>query len=306
MDISYDSASLESVSDFDAVLIGDIRLTRTVENIDGPKLIQLTRGDHADLDILALKRSGVTIAGASPVLARHVSEHALGLACAVLGDSDLQGATSRDDVEKALSANADWLRNLKLGIVGLGRVGQRMAEQAKGLFKEIVFADVRTPPHGVVSNLGIRRSTLDLVLSTCDVVSLHVQWGPASNLLLDERELRLMSRDSVLVNTADVRLVSESALTEIVEAGGIRGCGLDVIGEAASGTENTLLAVRGVVATPYVAGRGDHADDEVAAFIVANIEKALETGSPEGLIEVIDFPRAGDPSFWSSEMAPRA
>lgn len=301
VEVSDDPAALQCSEKFDAALVGDIRLGQSVDSIEGPKFIQLTSGHHADLNILDLQRSGVTAAGSSPVLSRYVAMHALGLVCAVIGNSRRSGLNGREDIEISRSQYSVSLKKLRLGIVGFGRVGQRMAEVAKGLFKEVVFSDVRTPPHGVASALGIRRSTLDLVLSTCDVVSLHVQWGPASDPLIDEREIRLMSRESVLINTADVRLVNESALIAALENDEIRGAGLD----ASLGSEHPILTTPGSVVTPHVAGRSSEADDEVANFVIGNIEKALGDGEPQGLIELIDFPRSGDPSFWSSEMAPR-
>ena len=73
------SFDLKNAADFDALLIGDVRLGARIEKLAGPKLIQLTRGDHLDVDVLALNNSGVTVAGASPALAGFVVAFARGL-----------------------------------------------------------------------------------------------------------------------------------------------------------------------------------------------------------------------------------
>ena len=288
---------------FNAVLIGDCRLgsplATTGEN--GPKVIQLTRGHHLDVDTAGLVSSGVTVAGAAPVLARDVARQALGLALAARQPQRPSGMQTRDEVTAVLENTKPSLDGLTVGVVGFGRVGAAMADLCAGFGANVIYSDVRTAARGATATAGLRRSTLDLLLSQSDIVTLHVQWGPTSDPLLTERELRLMGRGSVLVNTADSRLVDAEALITLLRSGRVGGAGLDI--EESSAAQ--FADVPGAVLTPYLAARSDGADEAVARFVVDNIETALSGGEPAGVLEIIDFPRAGDPAFWSSKMSPR-
>jgi phosphoglycerate dehydrogenase-like enzyme len=305
LEISSDPAALAGADRFDALLIGDIRFESKLAGAIGPKFIQLTRGDHMAVDAMALAKSGVTVAGSSPALAEFVAEHALALASTITWDHGPRGLISREETARSFIERRAKLGELKLGVIGFGRVGQALVGKASGLFKSVVYSDVRTASHSVAAHLGVRRSTLDLLLSTCDVVSLHVQWGPTSNPLIGERELRLMGKTAVLVNTADGRLVDERALIAALGAGEIGGAALDVVSTGAPNSDHPLTGMRDTALTPYIAARTGDADNAVASFVIGNIERALTGERPKGLIEVTDFPRSGDPSFWSSYMAPR-
>ncbi len=284
----------DSLSGFDALLIGDGHLDETLSAVGdlGPKVVQLTRGHHRDVDAEKLAAAGVTVAGASPVLAPYVARHAIGLALAATGE----GSTNASPVTD-IEARSAALAGKTVGIVGFGRVGRATAELAHLLGATVIYADVRTAPHGSTTASGARRSTLDLLLSKSDIVSLHVQWGPTSNPLIAARELRLMAQGRVLVNTADARLVDHKALAESISAGRIAAA-MDVEG-------SQLPESMPVAFTDYTVARSEEADENVAEFVISNIETALSGGQPDGIVEIVDFPPAGDPAFWSSKMSPR-
>ena len=144
-----------------------------------------------------------------------------------------------------------------------------------------------------------------MLLSTSDFVFLTASWGPTADPLIGERELRLMSEKAVLVNVADGRLINEEALLAALESESIAGAGLDVAAAGTPTAGHPLASAKNCVLTPYVAARTEEADDAVAQFVVENIVDTLNGKTPQGLVEVIDFPKAGDPAFWSSQMAPR-
>ena len=300
--VSGDEAP-ESLNGFDAVLIGDgrLRLPLSAFGQNGPKLVQLTRAHHLDVDAAALALSGVTVAGASPVLAPFVARHALALALGARQQQRPAVLQSRDELTAVVERAGPSLDGLTVGVVGFGRIGAAMAGLCAGFGAKVIYSDIRTAARSATAVAGLRRSTLDLLLSQSDVVTLHVQWGPTSDPLLTERELRLIGPESVLVNTADARLVDAEALIAFLRSGRVVGAGLDIEESAAA----QFVDVPGALLTPYVSARSTEADDAVAPFVVDNIETALSGGEPAGVVEIVDFPRAGDPAFWSSKMAPR-
>lgn len=295
-------APLPDLSSFDAVLLGDCKLSEplTSTGANGPKFLQLTRGHHRSTDMLSLNDDGVIVAGTSPVLARQVAEYALGLAVIALSGNTPQDLVDNQAIYQVLERSSQVLSGKTLGVVGFGRTGQATANLAASHGTNVIYADVRTAQHGSTDGSKARRSTLDLLLSKSDVVSLHVQWGPTSNPLISHRELRLMQRGAVLVNTADARLIDHEDLRTALENGKIR-VGFDIEEPAAAKFREAPNAI----VTPYLATRSEQADTDVAEFVVANTENALGGSEPDGVIEMIDFPKAGDPAFWSSRMSPR-
>jgi hypothetical protein len=276
----------QSLAGFDAVLIGDeplvVPLALTGDGDDsGPKFVQLTRGHHRDVDVAGLSEMGVTVAGASPVLAAPIADHCTQQISQLRSVNDMSGLT--------------------IGVVGFGRIGSVMATACARAGATVLYSDIRTPMHGLAT--AFRRSTLDMLLSKSDVVSLHVQWDAnASNPLIRERELRLVGTDSILVNGADTRLVDNAALAEWLSEKKIGGAVLDIEQPDAAlfdGIPNTTV-------TPYTAVRTPQNDSAVAAYVVKNGSTALTGGEPSGIVETIGLPRAGDPAFWPSKMYPRS
>ncbi len=307
IETAADSVTEQSLATFDAVLVGDTPLSSPLSPAEDkkPALIQLTRGHHRQIDAATLTRAGIAVAGASPVLASHIATRAFDLATAARNVQHKSEIQHGEKVTATPNDRSDSLADLTVGIVGFGRIGRALAERCVAAGANVIYCDIRTATHGSAAATGVRRLTLDLLLSQSDIVSLHVQWGPTSDPLITERELRLMGRDSVLVNTADARLVDTAALANVLNSGRIGGAGLDI-----EEPESSQLAdAPNTVITPYTAARSDEADNAVARFVVDNIETALSGGEPDGLpdglLEIVDFPRSGDPAFWSSKMAPR-
>ncbi len=301
--VAAEANQLPTLSGFDALLIGDGPLSAPIMSIpaDGPKLIQLTRGHHRDVDAAVLAASGITVAGAAPALADHIARHVILGAIAVHERSAHPAPETQGALNAAIAANQSWLSACIVGIVGFGRVGRAVAKLVMPHVAKVIYSDIRTAPHGATANTNIRRSTLDLLLSQSDIATLHVQWGPTSNPMLGTRELRLPGKESILVNAADARLVDGKALAHVLDTGQIGGAVLDIEDPQYS----RLQGLPNMLITPYNAVRSEAADSDVAGFVVSNIEKALSGGGPDGVIEMIDYPRAGDPAFWSSRMSPR-
>jgi phosphoglycerate dehydrogenase-like enzyme len=299
--------TLERSPGADAVLVGDHRLPVPIIRLTGARLVQLTRGDHPDVDVVSLTEVGVAVAGASLVLAPIVADYTLGLIAAITDPSGPRGEAARELIVQLTKNDAQLtrLKGLGVGVVGFGRVGQHVVSRVKRLGAVPVIADIRTPSHDPMQQLGVRRYTLDRLLSGCDVVSLHVPWGPTADPLIGARELRLMPETAVLLNTADARVVDNDALASEIAAGSLSGAALDVRPDLLGAAGQRLAVLSEVLITPYVAGRSPEGDGAVAEFVVANIERAMRGEQPLGLVELNQFPRTGDPAFWPSRMAPR-
>jgi glyoxylate reductase len=141
------------------------------------------------------------------------------------------------------------LRGGRLGIVGLGGIGARVAARGRAFGMEIAYFGRRESPHA--AELDAVRLDLDELLATSDVLSLHTPLTPETKHLIGARELGLMKPTATLVNTARGAVVDEAALVEALRAKRIAGAGLDVF-EDEPNVHPGLLALDNVVLLPHI------------------------------------------------------
>lgn len=137
------------------------------------------------------------------------------------------------------------------GIVGLGSIGRNVALRAKGFGCTVVSCDPFWP-EAFAREHGIRQVELDELFGISDIVSLHCPLTPSNYKLIGERELSLMKRTAILVNTARGELVDEAALYRSLTEGQIAGAALDVLqDEPPEGSP--ILSAPNIVVTPHTA-----------------------------------------------------
>ena len=147
---------------------------------------------------------------------------------------------------------------------------------------EVYYHDITTPIHWRI-NKKIRRISLDLLISRCQIVSLHVRPGPTSTPLISNRELSLMMEDSILINLSDEQLIDNNCIPEIKEMK----------------IDNRYISFQNI---PNIFDIKSCKDELIIEFITNNLFSCIKGESPKGLVDYIDYPSTGDPSFWSSKM----
>lgn len=165
------------------------------------------------------------------------------------------------------------IRDRQLGIIGIGRIGQLVAEKAQALGMRIAYytKNRRQLP-------GCESMSLDQLLSTSDVVSLHVPLLPETRHLIDRTALSRMKRSSYLINTSRGAVVDENALVWALKEGIIKGAGLDVY-ENEPKVHPGLLALENVVLVPHLASATDGTRLAMADLAARNAVNVL-SGKP--------------------------
>ncbi|HEV2634477.1 MAG TPA: NAD(P)-dependent oxidoreductase [Actinocrinis sp.] len=144
------------------------------------------------------------------------------------------------------------LRDLRLGLVGLGRIGSRVARLATALGIRVA-AWSPTPDPRRMAEAGATAMELDDLLIGSDVVSLHLRAGQGAGPVIDARRIGLLGRRAVLVNTARAALVDTDALREALAAGRIAGAALDVHDQEPLPPQDPLWRLPGVLVTAHTA-----------------------------------------------------
>jgi len=216
-----------------------------------------------DVDIATAK--GIVLCNMPGIIEEEVADHTMALLLAVT-----RRVVSLDRYVRAGEwAKGGVLREFhmprlfgsRLGLVGLGRIGRAFARRATGFGFHLSAHDPNAARE-VFAASGAEEVTLAEVFQDSDIVSLHVPLTAQTHHLVGERELRLMRRNGILINTCRGPVVDEGALVSALEAGQIAGAGLDVMEHEPVGAGHPLCRLENVVLTPHFASRSDWADEE--------------------------------------------
>lgn len=277
-----EEALLEQVADIEAIVIrANGRVSRRLMEA-APKLKVVGRhgvGVEA-VDLQAARDLGIVVVNTPDANTQSVAEHCLGLMLAVASQIvRADKATRRGEWHVRYEYIGTELQGKTLGLVGFGRIGQRTATMCQlALQMPILYFD-QVDYRDVETELGARRVSLDELLSTADVVSLHVPLLPATRGLIGDAELRRMKQSAFLINTARGPVVDQAALVRALQERWIAGAGLDVHDPEPLPASSPLLALQNVVVTPHMASHTDEALLRMA-LVVEDILAVLEGREP--------------------------
>ncbi|MEM2075504.1 MAG: glyoxylate reductase [Zestosphaera sp.] len=182
------------------------------------------------------------------------------------------------------------LRGKTLGVVGLGRIGRRVAEiGVRGFGMRVIYYDL-TRNMDAEQELGVTYTDLDTLLRESDVVTLHVPLTPQTRYLIGEGGLRLMKRSAVLINTSRGGVIDTQALIKALNEGWIAGAGLDVYEEEPLPPNHPLTAFKNVVLAPHAASATYDARHGMAEVVAENLLAFYEGRTPPTLVnrEVVE------------------
>ena len=230
-----------------------------------------------NIDVPGCQARGMQVIAATGANALSVAEYVVGTAMLLL-----RGAYQ----SSAAVAAGQWPRNRlgsgrevggkTLGLIGFGSIGQLTARLARGLGMPVMAFDAMLDAdHPAFAEHGVRCAGLDEVISTADVVSLHVPLVAATRGLLDANRLAHMKPGAVLINTARGGIVDEVALAAALRSGHLGGAAIDVFGTEPLPSSPHFDGCPNLVLTPHVAGVTAEANERVSFLIADKVLQAL-------------------------------
>ena len=223
---------------------------------------------------------GVWVANSPDYGSGDVAAHALAMALALVRhlpfyDRDVRAGTWHFSSTGPLTR----VSKLTLGILGLGRIGRRMAELSRAIFGRIIACDpyITAPEFGDVARVDRER-----LFRESNVVSLHVPLNAETRAIADGRMLSLMQPGSFLVNTARGPVADLDAVLAALDSGRLAGAGLDVLPKEPPEADHPVLGHPRVLLSPH------------AAFYSVEGEKELRT---KAALNVIEWARTGRPTY---------
>ena len=276
-----DDELIAAGKDADAFLIQYAPITERVI-VELPRLGLISRiGAGFDtVDTAACARHGVWVANSPDYGVGEVATHALSLALALI--RNVVGFNRDVNAGKWHYLSSGKLRRaseMTLGIVGLGRIGKRMAHISRNAFKRVIACD----PYLIDGDFPayVERADLGALFEASDVVSLHTPLNDETRGMIDERVLRRMRPGSFLVNTARGAVVAIEHLLDALDSGILAGAGLDVLPVEPPAPESRLLGHPKVILTPHVAYFSAQSEIELRRKAAQNIVTWAKTGRPD-------------------------
>ncbi len=285
-----ESQLIEELKDAVAIMPAGVRefTPEMIEKLPKLRLIQTFSAGTDYLDKTMLAENGVDVSNNGGANAVAVAEHAIALMFAVNRKLEMQIDSVKAGTWMAgvTGERTDFhtLVGKRVGIVGLGRIGSRVAKRLAGWECELVYSDVVDHEPDYVTATGARRVELDELLSTSDIVTLHVPLDRVTRHMISERELSLMKETAILVNTCRGPVVDEAALIKALDSKQIFAAGLDVTEIEPIEMDNPLLKMQNVVLTPHLATRAIESEYNAAEYAITNVARLARGEKPDWIV----------------------
>lgn len=270
---------IERGCDADVIAVSNLPMNREV--IDGCKNLKLlsvafTGVDHIAMDTCA--KNGVTVCNCAGYSTAAVAELVFGMLITLYRNIIECNRVTRNGGTKDGLVGFE-LEGKRFGVVGTGAIGMRTAMIAKAFGCE-VYAYSRT----VKSIPGVTYVSLDELMSTCDIISLHVPMNSETKHMIDREKIGMMKKDAVLINTARGGVVDSEALAEALNENRIAGACIDVFeNEPPIAEHHPLLTAKNTIVTPHVAFATKEALAKRAVIVFENVVKYLD-GTPQNVV----------------------
>ena len=278
---------IERAKDADGILINKVNITEEVlQQLPKLKYIGELATGYNNIDIAAARARGVVVCNIPAYSTDSVAQHVFALL--------LNAATRVDHYAEAVR-RGEWckqqdfcywdtplieLAGKTLGIVGLGHIGQKVAQIAHAMGMDI---SAYTSKNSTDLPECIRKTTLEGLFSTSDIITLHCPLTAENTHMINAESLQKMRPGTILINTGRGGLIDEQAVADALESGHLKAYCADVMTDEPPHTDNPLLQQPNAYITPHVAWATREARERLMAIAVENIKKFIE-GTPQNFV----------------------
>jgi D-3-phosphoglycerate dehydrogenase len=268
---------IDAITGVDAIVTGTDEITsRVIAVADQLKTIAKHGVGLETIDLNAAKARGIVVSYTPGAIHDSVADLTMGLLLAVARRIVYGDTTTRHGQWKTFFGME--LRDKVMGLVGLGRIGKAVALRAKAFGMSVIAVDPY-PDAIFATEHGVRYVTLEELLATADIVSLHAAAEQIKGVLIGANELQQMKPGSVLINTARGVLVDEAALCDALKSGHLFGAGIDAF-VMEPPTHSPLLTLENVVLAPHAGGRTREGQRRQGELCLENCLRALRGETP--------------------------
>ncbi len=273
-----------ALADTDVLVISGLWRNELLDKAPKLRFIQSIGAGVDQFPQADLKTRGIRLASARGVNERAVAEHAMALILALsrrLPEArDNQKRHAWRPMIAEISRREDEMAGKTLLIVGLGRIGGRLARIAKGFDLHVLGARRDISAGAGRADSVHTMAELPKLLPRADIVALTCPLTPETTGLIDAAAFAAMKPSAVLINVARGRVVDEAALIQALKSGRIAGAGLDCVAEEPLPVPSPLWDFDNVLITPHTAGETRRYEENVLDILLENLDR-LERGETE-------------------------
>jgi glyoxylate reductase len=292
--LNVDDTAMSKAQLIEAMKAADVLVPTVTDRIDktviaaaGPQLKLIanfgTGVDNIDLD--AARAANITVTNTPGVLTEDTADMTMALILAVPRRLAEGASYIKDPRQQWAGWSPTWMLGhrifgKRLGIIGMGRIGQAVARRARAFGLQIHYHNRRRVAEAIEQELEATYwESLDQMLSRMDIISVNCPHTPATYHLLSARRLKLLKPTCYVVNTARGEVIDENELARLIETGAIAGAGLDVF-EHEPAINPKLLASSRVVALPHMGSATIEGRVDMGEKVIINIKTFLDGHAP--------------------------
>ena len=277
---------IELCRDADAIISSEVT-TEVLRECPNVKLIQTLSAGYDRMDLETILEMGIPVANNGGANAISVSEQTLALMIGISRNMMAQWDTTTRQRQwrgNLYQTDLSEVTDKTVGIVGLGRIGRQVAKRLTGFDTRTIYYDVEDIPQDVQQEVKAEPVGFDELLTTSDIVSLHVPLTRRTRGMMSDREFDLMKPSAFFINLCRGPVVDEAALYRALTEGKIAGAGLDVLEVEPTPADNPLFDLDNVIITPHMAGQSQETALRAAHFAYGNILRVLNGEEAESLV----------------------
>jgi D-3-phosphoglycerate dehydrogenase len=282
-----DEEIIELAHDAQAIIVPGEFSTQLMEGCPQLKVIGVARGDPRGVDLEEATRRGIPVVYAAGRNASAVAE--LTIAFAIMLTRQLvqahrfvqdRGWRTWDDLFATTLIEGLELAQRKIGLVGLGYIGELVAARAKVFDMQVLVYDPYVDLERI-EDLGLVKSDLKELMTESDIVSIHCKLTDETTGLIGEEELGWMKPNSYLINTARAAVVDKDALYQAIVTKKLAGVALDVYWEEPLPLDSAFLNLPNVIHTPHIGGATMEVEAHTAMIVAQDVDAVLSGNLPE-------------------------
>ncbi|MUH71487.1 phosphoglycerate dehydrogenase [Psychrosphaera haliotis] len=239
------------------------------------------------VDLVAAKEKGIAVFNAPFSNTRSVAELVLGEILLLIRGIPEKSANAHRGVWQKSAIGSFEARGKTLGIIGYGHIGTQLGIMAENIGMRVQFFDIENK---LTLGNASQVASLDKLLSTSDVISLHVPETASTQNMMGEKQLSKMKQGAILINASRGTVVDLNALTDALKSKHIGGAAIDVFPvEPKSNDEEFISPLRGldnVILTPHVGGSTQEAQENIGIEVAGKLAKYSDNGSTLSAVNV--------------------
>ncbi len=262
------------------------------------KLIQTAGAGFDKIDLKAAAEAGIPVANTPGLNTMAVAELALAAIITIrrgfiFADREIKKGRYQEGREKLFEQGMSEIGGSRWGIIGLGRIGAKLAEAGKVFGAEVNYYDPFRRTADEEKQLGVNYCSMEEILTASDVVVICVALTAETRGLIGAREMKMMKPDAILINTARGGIVDDTALAEALAQGQLGGAAIDTLEQEPLPTDHPLLKLpeeiqNRILLTPHLGGVTTQALNRMLDYALANCIRVIQGEKPLAVVNGVD------------------